>query len=71
MIVTDKNEKLIRQFIRIMISLNLSDEAIGMIVAMLPNEEAMTSLVDYFSVHQKATEDEIFKEADRISKISK
>lgn len=68
MTVTKSNEALISAFLDIMIAFPISDEAIGMIVAMLPNEEAMTNLVDYLKTHQKATEDEIFKEAEKISR---
>lgn len=69
MTVTKINEALIRAFLDIMIAFPISDEAIGMIVAMLPNEKTMTSLVDYLKTNQKATEDEIFQEAERISRI--
>lgn len=70
MTITNQNEERVRAFIDIMRHCKVPKETAGMIIAMLPNEKsAMDELVNYTRTHPKATEDEIFKEAERISKV--
>lgn len=69
MTITHQNEERVRAFIDIMRHCNVPKETAGMIIAMLPNETAMDEMVEYIKNNLQATEDEIFKEAERISKV--
>lgn len=67
--ITKQNEERVKAFIEIMIYCQVSEEATGMIITMLPDEKAaMDKLVNYTRTHPKATEAEIIEQAEKISK---
>ena len=67
MIVTEQNSELLKAFIRILIDMEMSDEAIGMTIAMLKNVDQMDALVLFLEQNPNLTEAEILDKAQEIA----
>ena len=67
MIVTEQNSELLKAFIRILIDMEMSDEAIGMTIAMLKNVDQMDELVLFLEQNPNLTEAEILDKAQEIA----
>ena len=67
--VTQENRETVKSFMKILVDLKLSEEAVKMITTMLQNERQMDELVAFIKKNINATEAEILDKAEEISNI--
>ena len=67
MIVTDKNESLVKSFIDILVHMNCSQEEVGMICAAIQDKSQMDALVDWIEEHTSATSLQVLDKALEIA----
>ena len=67
MIVTEKNKALVKSFVKILVDLEVSQEATGMICSMITKKSQMDDLVIWIESNQTATEAEILDKAEELT----
>ena len=67
MIVTDKNESLVKSFIDILVHMNCSQEEVGMICAAIQKKSQMDALVDWIENNTSATSIQVLDKALEIT----